>query len=345
MRAKLIDVSSLSNAQRRQVIDIPTAARMPVVPDLLTGIEIEGEEVQWSVAARGATQYAGWSMHGDGSLRDGIEFVLSQPLHGAPLGNAIETFYNTIDSGEGSLRPNPRAGTHVHINLSDQSFGVVQAMFTIMYCIDRMTFMWAGDDRQWCSYCNSINVLSAHTIRSVLRDDELMYVDRNWVWPLNSSDRYYGFNVGALFKYGTIEFRYFQTTLSREEMWDYVDFCQLVFAKAKQFADSCPEDTAIAQHVLEAVLNDPEAFITDMFSPAYRILNAMLNVPEWERGMLEAAEELSLILTIDQETEAVVEDQWVPISYFSEDDYTELSPSTRGRGEVHRFAANSQGEF
>lgn len=302
MRAKNLSVTDVAtNVTLRTALATTIPSRMPLINNLLTGVEIEAEDVDIPHPALTTITGTGWSTHDDGSLRDGIEFVLAQPLNGAALGNAIETFYDQLDAGDMRLSPNPRAGTHVHVNMTDQAFSVVQAMFTIIYCIDRLVFNWAGDDRQWCSYCNSVNVLPTNTIRSLLRDDNIdtYNIGRHTVWPNSSNDRYYGFNVSALFKYGTLEFRYFQTTTNREEMWDCVDFCQLVYAHAKKLAEECPEDAAVSSYVLETIKTSPALFMESMFVDASRILNAFTSVPQYEQYIMEAADELSLITSID----------------------------------------------
>lgn len=295
MRPKFLSVSELTGAIVRSVFSVGHVDRMPLVPDLLCGVEIEAEQA--SIDDNINLYELGWGTHVDHSLRDGIEFVLNDPLAGDKLAWAIEGLYNAMPE-ELEFSPNPRAGTHVHINVSDRSMAVVQAMFTLMYALDRLVFEWAGDDRLWCSYCNSLNTLPPNTLRTLLRDDDRSGWYKEMLWPNNNSDRYYGFNVTSLFKYGTVEFRYFPTTTSKDKMWEWLDFCQLVF----KYADSLPvvDDVPVAQAVLNDIRSEePLLFLRRVFGDSSAVLAGLTAGDNWQQNLIDAVDELSTLLSID----------------------------------------------
>lgn len=312
MQPKLVPISSLSGIAVKTVMQVDTSlSRLPLVEHLLTGIEVEAENVEWG---RDVNLYSsGWTAHEDGSLRDGgVEWVLERPLAGAELATAVSHLYaQDLDYG-----PSPRAGTHIHVNMTDRSFGDVQAMLTLMYCIDRLVFAWADEDRMWCSYCNSLNTLPPFTLRSALLDEEDPYLSAQRVWPQSNSDRYYGFNVAALWKYGTLEFRYFPTINAEHRMWQWLDFCHAVYRWCTT-VPSLDSDVSMAQQVLRRVLDNPDALLAEVFAGADSVEQGLRAMPGWEASMVEAAEELALLLSVDTSTPATISDAGVP--RFSED--------------------------
>lgn len=295
MRPKNLSVQELTGVNPRSVIAARAVSRRPLVEGLLCGIEIEAEQVERLSVNFGSI---GWTTHHDHSLRDGLEFVLSEPLSDDRLAAAVEGLYDNIPDRL-LFSPSPRAGTHIHINVSDKTFGVVQGMFAVMYIIDRLVFEWAGDDRLWCSYCNSLNTLPSHTLRRVLRNTDSPSWYREYLWPHRDGDRYYGFNVSSLFKYGTLEFRYFPTTTDKDKLWEWLDFTQLVFKYANEL--SVADDASIADVVMEAVLDDPQAFMEKLFAAAPEVLAGLTANGHWVQAMLDAVDELSTILSIDDE--------------------------------------------
>lgn len=294
METKLLSISSLAGVTVRTVMQPPLAySRLPLVEHLLTGIEVEAENVEWGEDVN--LNNIGWSTHEDGSLRDGgVEWVLERPLAGAELASAVTNFHGqSLNYG-----PSPRAGTHIHVNMSDRTFGEVQAMLTLMYCIDRLVFAWADEDRMWCSYCNSLNTLPPSTLRAALLDVEHRSVHTAQVWPQSRHDRYYGFNVAALWKYGTLEFRYFPTINSERKMWQWLDFCHAVY-KWCTTVPSLDSDVSMAQQVLQRVLDNPGALLAEVFADAVDVYQGLTAVPSWADSMIEAAEELDVLLAVD----------------------------------------------
>lgn len=211
--------------------------RPPIVNDLLTGIEIEAEDCSLTYESRSHLSRSGWRADTDGSLRDdGLEFVLASPLHGDNLSAAIDAFFNAQDLGmEWSV--SPRAGTHIHLNMTDRPLSHLQAMTALVYCIDPLIFRFAGEDRRWCSYCNSLNTVPSFRIRQLLGITDSHSTEWYNFWPANSGDRYYGFNLTSIGKYGTIEFRYFPTPVTKAQLWSWIDLCHAIYEYSKKFSE------------------------------------------------------------------------------------------------------------
>lgn len=217
----------------------------------LIGVEIEIED------CRGATPLSYWSTHSDGSLRNGIEYVLAGPTGGRQLTEAIDQFFGA------GLRysTGPRTSIHIHLNASDNmTIDQFRNMFTIMYLIEPAVFRWADENRKWCGYCSPLTDLSPYRIINILNDDPRdasRFVHA--VQGDGNSDRYYGFNVAAYARHGTVEFRYFPCTTDRQKVFEWIKFCMYVKKTAKAFGS--PED------ILGALSNESAltAFINEYF--------------------------------------------------------------------------------
>ena len=294
MRTNAWPISAITGQMPRTAITFTEPSRLPLAPLMLTGIEVEAEGVE--IVDQIFFSTSGWETHHDASLRNGVEFVLSTPLSGENLGSAIDGLYDHQDVCR--FAPSPRAGTHIHINVSDKTWGTVQVIFALIYCLDRVLFNWAGVDRMWCSYCNSLNTMPLDSIVRLLQNSEHAYAPS--LWNTGASDRYYGLNVASVWKHGTLEFRHFPTTTNKEELWSWVDFCHAISLYA---------DEVVAQHasnsefnIVEAVLRDaeqPETLLRHIFGNAPAVLEGLTSEEGWQQHISSAAEELGLLLSTD----------------------------------------------
>lgn len=221
------------------------------LPSELIGVEIEVEDLeqQGSVAPY-------WTTHQDGSLRNGVEFVLAGPTGGRQLTEAINAFF---DAG---MRYNisPRTSVHIHINVSDNmTVDQFRNMFTIMYLFEPAVFRWADENRKWCGYCSPLTDLTPQRIINILNDsrEEMRFVTA--VRGDGNSDRYYGFNVAAYHRHGTVEFRYFPCTTDRAKVIEWIKFCMCVKKAARRHGS--PEDILALLQTRDGVQN----FLTEWF--------------------------------------------------------------------------------
>ena len=209
------------------------------MPNELMGIELEAESVFSELP--NLLSMAGWTTDRDGSLRnDGREFVLTSPLSGSSLTRAIHTLFEMQKPEHRSpltYTVNPRAGTHVHINWTDNTVGSAAAMIALMYIIEPLVYGWADEDRAWCSYCNPLSDIPSEIINKLLRTED---EDGEWIMREIEDEvlgRYHGLNIVALAKYGSLEFRYFPSTTNQADMVKWVKFVQLAKLCALNYQD------------------------------------------------------------------------------------------------------------
>lgn len=233
------------------------------LPSELIGLEIEVEELDRNVSLA-----PHWTQHQDGSLRNGTEFVLSAPTGGRTLTEAINSFFNAGLS----YTISPRTSIHVHINASDNmTVDQFRNMFVIMYLIEPAVFRWADENRKWCGYCSPLTDLTPSRIINILNDsrDEIRFVHA--VRGDGNSDRYYGFNVSAYHRHGTVEFRYFPCTTERERVVDWIKFCMYVKKAARRHGS--PEDILALLQNQAGLTNFINEWFGDVASNIVRLLD------------------------------------------------------------------------
>lgn len=221
---------------REQVVMSQPDSSWPL-PSELVGIEIETEDFNGDALAVRPE----WTTHKDASLRNGTEFVLAAPLGGKQLTTAISKFFNS-----GYLyNMSERTSVHVHVNASDNmTVDQFRNMFVIMYLIEPAVFRWADENRKWCGYCSPLTDMEPERIAGVLAEqgdaDRALYKavgggpqKEGRVDP----DRYYGFNIKAFARHGTVEFRYFPCTKSESDVLAWTKFVMCV----KRAAVKAPE--------------------------------------------------------------------------------------------------------
>ena len=177
-------------------------------PTEFIGVEIEleqanlnvrGDRIRWpdtDPATRGLVE-----AHVDGSLRNGIELVFSQPLFGLQALAAID--YMFAIKQHNNLTDSVRTSTHIHVNYSDVTPDVVVRAAAINAIIEPYIVGTAGSHRE--ANCYAVSMRGS----DFLTNNRTEYAIQDFVIHQANSHRYLGFNMAALAKYGTIEYRYF----------------------------------------------------------------------------------------------------------------------------------------
>lgn len=180
--------------------------------------------------------FGSWSVHDDPSLRDGTEFVLRRPCAGNALSNALTQFYGL----KMQYNAGARTSTHIHVNARDLTFDGIRTMLMVMYTIEDAVFSLVGESRKWASYAMPLSEMNPQRLRTLMTadTDKQRTALINAVVPAKNQERYYGFNVAALKRHGTVEFRYFPGGPSREELEDWLDLVTAVKKIGRDFSPS-----------------------------------------------------------------------------------------------------------
>lgn len=188
----------------------------PLASDFV-GIEIEVENYDGDYIAL----MPEWVQHADHSLRNGVEFVTSSPMGGVQLTNALNKFFDANHSYDMS----PRTSIHIHVNASDNmSVEQFRNMLVLMYVIEPAVFRWADENRKWCGYCAPMTDITPSRFVTILNENDSDVALVKAIRGENGRDRYFGFNVSAYAKHGTVEFRYFPCSDDKETVIKWIKF-------------------------------------------------------------------------------------------------------------------------
>lgn len=208
-----------------------------VDPKQLIGIEIEAERIadhdgNWLTnLPAGESLIPMWSIHNDGSLLNGTEYVLSRPMSGGELSSAIHMFFK-----EAKLFRALTSGTHIHVDMHDEdtSASTPQTLYVLVYAIEPALFGVIDPGREWCGYTNPLQSAPPDIAASLLADNVESDPEKMVrAFHRGREMKYYGLNFQPLSSYGSVEFRYFPTAESAEELVYWVNMVQAIIRTAK----------------------------------------------------------------------------------------------------------------
>lgn len=160
-----------------------------------------------------------WQRKSDGSLASGYEYVLRSPLAGKQLADAVFKLF----SGGTRVHRTYTGSTHIHLDMTDGvPVEALKVLLLLTYAFEHYLYAVGDITRQWCGYANRLMAAPSAVLEAILGSDDL----RNFNRAVEDAGRYYGLNLCALSKYGSVEFRYFPTAESAEELLSWINLCQ-----------------------------------------------------------------------------------------------------------------------
>jgi hypothetical protein len=199
-----------------------------VLPDQLIGVEIEVEFAGSTLPENGALAPY-WSGKHDGSLRNGKEFVLSTPLKGEQLSNAVAAIFH-----DSVFTRSTTGSTHIHLDMMEEDTmgDTIKVITLLLYCLESAVFAAADRGREFCGYTNKLCTAPDIVLASVLgsSEEEDYETLRRMCRDEEGVGRYYGLNLMSMQKFGSMEFRYFPTCTSATEL---ISWIQLVMSFKK----------------------------------------------------------------------------------------------------------------
>jgi hypothetical protein len=197
-------------------------------------IELEGQSPK-EIRVHNENGQPYWAQHQDGSLRGGIEFVLNQPMMGTTLKEAVHYWFRTFKTYNDS----PRTSIHVHINMlqDEESMEGLRNMLVLYYMFEDVFFSIADENRKWNGYCNPFEDDPPEILQAFMRSDDPRDIARYWAREERGGDRYYGLNLLALGRFGTLEFRHLPLLREEERLFDWIKMIMELKLAANKMAD------------------------------------------------------------------------------------------------------------
>lgn len=184
----------------------------PQSGDIGLEIEMEGD----SIPHRDLTP-RDWRKEVDASLRgESAEYVLRKPLSLPSTMRALGELQAVFDLNETRFKPTYRAGIHVHINVQDLTPIQLVTFICSYLMLEEVLLRFCDKSRLGNHFCLRMSD-AAYSL-----DRFVEFVETQDITVLNTEDlRYASLNVTSLFKYGSVEFRALESTLSapRIQTW------------------------------------------------------------------------------------------------------------------------------
>lgn len=211
-----------------------------VLPTSFIGLEHEYEGVKDSTLPR-HTFADFWAWHEEGSLKDnGAEYVFATPMFGVDAYNALEWLVSHAKAS--GWKCTKRTGIHVHLDVRDLTVPQLAGLCILYAAVEPILYHWVGDGRDSSHFCIPLyradEALSdaCSIIRSAFQDEK---EDGHSALGLAGEyQRYAGFNLQALHKFGSIEFRQLQTTHDLVRITDWINMVMSFKAAAMKLPQS-----------------------------------------------------------------------------------------------------------
>lgn len=201
--------------------------------DIDVGIEIEIENIRYFESLDGYPKVFNlWAPHDDGSLRNGTEFVFSNPYRGASLVKALEDiqeFFNYYEKNNKDLTISDRCSVHVHVDVREYVPARLVNLLGWYILVERVLFKYISPDRAKNSYCRPltdsdfIGTISSKLYKSLNSSNDYDSVAYFIDSIRASCDKYSALNLLPSRSFGSIEFRHHQGTKDTKEILDWVN--------------------------------------------------------------------------------------------------------------------------
>lgn len=201
----------------------------------LLGVEIEVENFGSKSLdmTKGHASY--WKHEEDHSLRNnGREFVFAEPLFGLDVVNALNWLCSHAKENKYAI--SSRTGLHVHTDVRSLSIPAMKNMCILNALVEPLIYNWVGGGRDKNIFC--LPWFMAEADISVIGKSLQFCMDPK-MNPAMARDqfakvnRYAGFNMAALTKYGTIEWRHLRTTFDFNRILDWIN----IILSVKKYAE------------------------------------------------------------------------------------------------------------
>ena len=214
--------------------------------DIGIEIEIEGTSLKYPISRF-------WNGKSDGSLRgNALEYVLKSPVHRDKTKSRLLSLKTELIEHGSILNPSDRCGVHIHVNCQDLTVKEV-INFAIVYLIlEDLLVEMCGENRIGNLFC--LRASDAETIISALRrckqENSMDRIQHNRY-------RYASINLAALSKFGSVEFRAFQTPQNIMKIQGWINILLRIKDTSLEFKE--------ANDIIESVsFGGPEVFVRNI---------------------------------------------------------------------------------
>lgn len=236
----------------------PTAIEHATYPYTL-GVEVELENILYHTPL--PDNYRSyWTLHEDGSLRDGQEWVFRYPTQGDEVNEAFDVLRQCLREWGNT----PRCSTHIHVDAGHLTIENLQGLIMLMYGLEEGIYNTVSADRKWCGYAMQLKDMPNKRMNDILSTEERTAINAMGDFPVRQ-ERYYGLNLQSLSKYGTVEFRYFDGIADVVQLGPWTELVTDIMRGATKLTPQVVADINTSPEMLRQ-------FVVDTFPKAHGAL-------------------------------------------------------------------------
>lgn len=153
-----------------------------------------------------------WSMKTDGSLRGGYEFVVRRPIKIDDVDNRVNSLMEYL--GDCITDTSMRTSTHVHISVLNSTPIHLVNQYVLYHLVEEALFEVCGEERKVNSYATRFYETSSQHIQDFREGLRLL--------KFSGVHRYRSFNMAAINRYGSIEYRGMRGCTQADEITKWV---------------------------------------------------------------------------------------------------------------------------
>lgn len=180
-------------------------------------LEIEGSGLPATIGSVGSCPKTGarWTAKNDGSLRNGIEYVVSKPCSAASVEEMVDGLFGLIAKNGGTMTLSNRCSTHVHLNISDFKINQITSLMAVWAAIEPTLVEYCGIERKTNHFCLSI-LDSTSTV-----DAWDGFLESGSYSLFTEGLKYAAFNIRPLWDFGSAEIRCGRAPHSAKQVGDW----------------------------------------------------------------------------------------------------------------------------
>lgn len=227
----------------------------------------------------------GWLVKTDGSLRNGLEYVIDGTCKNEDVPLLIHGLFSVFEKRGTRLVPSNRCSIHVHYNIGGLKVNAITSIFALWTVFEEPLLRWWGDARYKNHFCLS----SKDENGSVEAWTTFL---RTGAFPEANGLRYTALNLVAIRKYGSLEFRGGGAVTSPEQGIIWTSFLYKLCEYAKDKYEN-PQNLAydLSERGAAAILED---ICGEEFEDFFR--QVLQTVPDFDRCCRESFHNIQPII-------------------------------------------------
>ena len=235
-------------------INTPCWQGLPVTGHVGIELEVEGNNLPGAGNLMGVVDpqlNRVWLVKPDGSLRGGLEYVLSGPVETASLRHMVNGLFEQFRRPGCTINNSNRCSTHVHVNVSNLKVNEITSVIALWCTLQSAFIRWHGEQRVANHFC-----LSSRDEESML-EAWLEYLRQGMIPGQGRRDgiKYTALNILPIFTQGSVEFRCGGAPDSEDKIVWWAKICNaIVRYAAENYKNPVEFGYAISEQGPETIL-------------------------------------------------------------------------------------------